>query len=320
MTFAAGVAVVGSTPSSNAPIALFAYCRPAHTRQTVSALKKNGLAAESDLFVFSDAAKDSTVAAAVQEVRSYLRTIDGFRSVSIVERATNMGLANSIIGGVTSVCAAHDRVIVMEDDLVTSSGFLRFMNEALNLYRDDEAVASVHGYWYPIEEEMPETFLLRGASCWGWATWGRAWRLFEPDGSKLLKELRRQELTELFDLEGAKPYTSMLENQVRGKSDSWAIRWHAATFLANRLQLSPHRSLVNNIGFDWTGTNCSDDEAFAVSVAKDPPSVRRIVLEENAHARAALIRYFRRTRRSLAARAISRLRRVAMSMSAGRNS
>jgi hypothetical protein len=310
---------VTDSPIACATVALFVYCRPWHTRQTVSALLKNDLAARSDLIVFSDAARDSKVSTAVDEVRSYLRTIDGFRSVTIVERESNLGLADSIISGVTSVCEKHGRVIVLEDDLVTSSGFLRFMNEALDLYSDDDAVASIHGYWYPIEEEMPETFLLRGASCWGWATWGRAWRLFERDGNKLLAELRRQELTGLFDLEGAKPYTSMLKSQVRGKSDSWAIRWHAATFLANRLQLSPQRSLVSNIGFDWTGINCSDDEAFLVSVAKDPPPLRRIALEESVLARAALIRYFRRTRRSLAARAISRLRRVAMTMSARGN-
>jgi hypothetical protein len=293
-----------------APVALFVYQRPRHTRQTIEALQRNSLAAGTDLIVFSDAAGDRGARRAVAEVRELLRTISGFKSVAVVERETNLGLAESIISGVSDVCARYGRVIVLEDDLVTSPDFLRFMNQALDVYQDVDEVASIHGYWYPIDDPVPETFLLRGASCWGWATWKRAWALFEPDGRKLLAELQRQDLTRLFDLEGSKPYTFMLKAQVRGKSDSWAIRWHASTFLAGRYQLSPGHSLVNNIGFDWSGTHCSDDQAFSVAVAQQAPRVGRIPIVESKMARAALIRYFWRTRRTLLQRIVSRLKRI----------
>jgi len=110
-------------------------------------------------------------------------------------------------------------------------------------------VGSIHGYWYPVDRQVPETFFLRGASCWGWATWSRAWQLFEGDGRQLLAELERQGLTHRFDLDGAMAYTRMLKDQIAGKNNSWAIRWHAAMFLAGRLQLSPGTSLVRNTGF-----------------------------------------------------------------------
>jgi len=296
--------------SAPAPIALFVYNRPSHTRQTVEALQRNPPAVDSDLVVFADGARGGADIAAVRQVRDFVRSIVGFKSVNIVEREANMGLAASIIGGVTAMCNQHDRVIVLEDDLVTAPTFLRYMNDALMTYEDEETVGSIHGYWYPARFNVPETFFLRGASCWGWATWSRAWRMFEPDGGKLLAELRRRKLTRLFDLDGAIGYTRMLQQQIAGKNNSWAIRWHAAMFLAGRLQLSPGASLVRNIGFDGSGTHSGKSEAYRVELAYKAVRVSRIALEECADARAALIHYYRSTRRSLSARALWRLRRM----------
>jgi hypothetical protein len=293
-----------------APIALFVYNRPWHTRQTVEALLKNELAPDSDLIVFSDAARDSAAGAAVREVRRFLESVAGFRSLRIVARASNLGLAGSIIQGVSSVCGEYGRVVVVEDDLVTAPSFLGFMNQSLRMYEGDAAVGSIHGYWYPVDRQLPETFFLRGASCWGWATWSRAWRLFEPDGSKLLAELRRRNLTDLFDLDGAISYTQMLKNQIAGKVDSWAIRWHAAMFLADRLQLSPGHSLVRNIGFDGTGTHTVESQAYSVEPSDIPIRVARIPLQESPEARAALVHYYQSTRRSIATRVFGRLRRM----------
>jgi Glycosyl transferase family 2 len=295
----------------NAPLALFVYNRPGHTRQTVEALRRNELAPESDLIVFSDAERDAASAAAVREVREFVESITGFRSLRIVRRTANLGLAASIIDGVTTVCGEHGRVIVLEDDLLTSPYFLRYMNRAMNVYEDDAAVGSIHGYWYPMDREVPETFFLRGASCWGWATWSRAWRCFEPDGRKLLAQLRLRKLTSSFDLDGAIAYTQMLKNQIAGKVDSWAIRWHASMFLEDRLQLSPGRSLVRNIGFDGTGTHRVESPVYGVEQSAIPVAVTRTPLRESAEARAALIYYYRSTRQNIAKRAFGRLRRLA---------
>jgi glycosyl transferase family 2 len=295
---------------ANAPIALFAYNRPAHTRRTLEALRANEGAAASDLYVFCDGPKHEAARAAVAEVRALARSIAGFRRVEVIEQPANLGLASSIIRGVTQVCGQHGRVIVVEDDLVTAPYFLRYMNEALALYRDDAAVGSIHGYWYAVDRPMPDTFFLRGASCWGWATWARAWQQFESDGSKLLRELRTRNLTERFDLEGAIAYTKMLADQIAGRNDSWAIRWHASMFLAGRLQLSPGRSLVQNIGFDSTGTHGVQSSAYDTRLATAPVHLERIPQEESSEARAALIHYYRSSRRSLPVRIVGRLRRM----------
>jgi len=296
--------------TSNAPVALFVYNRLSHTRQTIDALRRNVPAAGTDLIVFSDGPKDEESAHAVREVRQLIRNVTGFRSVRIVERPANLGLANSIISGVTAVCGEFGRVIVLEDDLITAPSFLRFMNDALTFYETEERVGSIHAYWYPVDRKVPETFFLRGASCWGWATWSRAWRMFEPDGRKLLAELQRRRLTGLFDLDGAIAYTKMLRDQIANKNNSWAIRWHAAMFLADRLQLSPGSSLVNNIGFDGTGTHCWKSDAYSVPLGTDSVTVGRIPVEQSEDARAALAYYYRSTRPSIPKRALGRLRRM----------
>lgn len=293
-----------------APITLFVYNRLSHTRQTVEALQKNELAEFSDLFVFADGAKCQKSIVDVNDVREYIKTIGGFKSINIFEHDENFGLANSIIHGVTKLCNEYGRVIVVEDDLVTSPFFLQYMNEALDLYANDSKVASIHGYWYTVEKKTPETFFLRGASCWGWGTWADAWSIFEGNGQKLLDELKNQKLTRSFDLDGAMAYTKMLKDQIKGKNNSWAIRWHASTFLANKLQLSPGRSLVRNIGFDGSGTHSGKTCNFAVELTTKPIDVKYLVPEENNTARDALIEYHIKTRRSIFDRIKGRVYRL----------
>ena len=163
------------TATITAPIALFVYARPDHALRTVEALLKNPEASGSDLIVFSDAARTADKEEAVHHVREYVANIQGFRSLTVHHRPQNYGLAKSIIDGVSQVLETYDRVIVLEDDMETSPHFLRYMNAALYNYADDERVISVHGYVYPTNQTLPEAFFLRGADCWGWATWRRGW-------------------------------------------------------------------------------------------------------------------------------------------------
>lgn len=277
-----------------APIVLFVFARPDHTRRTVDALKQNELAQKSDLFIFSDAPKSEAQAGAVREVRQYIRRIEGFKSVSIVERETNFGLSRSIIEGVTSIVNQQSRVIVLEDDLITSPHFLAYMNQALDTYSDDDRVASIHGYVYPVKAHLPDAFFMRGADCWGWATWQWEWAQFNPDGQYLLDELRRRELLEEFDFNGAYLFSKMLEDQIKGKNDSWAVRWHASAFLADKLTLYPGHSLVHNIGNDVSGTHCGDTTQFDTALSEKRINLVNITVERSEDGRRAFEKFFRR--------------------------
>ena len=161
-----------------APICLFVYSRLAETKQTVESLQRNMLAAESQLFIFSDGAKDCNVINEVNAVRQYIHTISGFAKVSIYECDENKGLANSIISGVTQIVNQFSKVIVLEDDLILSRNFLCFMNEALDFYENKKKVLNISGYSftfkYPIDYKYDVAFSLRFAS-WGWAIWKDRW-------------------------------------------------------------------------------------------------------------------------------------------------
>jgi hypothetical protein len=270
---------------------LFVYKRPQHTERVLNGLQRNPEACESDLYVFADGAKDSPALKGVQAVRALVRAISGYRSVTVIERDTNLGLAQSIISGVTDLTVRYGHVIVLEDDVVPSSHFLRYMNTALDKYRNVPDVVSIHGYSYPVRGSLPETFFLRGADCWGWATWDRGWRIFEQDGAKLLARLSESGQTKTFDLDGTYPYTQMLADQVAGANDSWAIRWHAAAFLQGLLTLYPGSSQVQNIGTDGTGTHGAYANVFSHASWGRPIQVRDIPVEENPQARKAFMNF-----------------------------
>lgn len=290
------------------PIALFVYDRPEHTQRTVDALKQNILAQESDLIVFSDGPKTTLHTEGVDKVRRYLHEINGFKSVSIIERGVNLGLANSIIDGVTEIVNRHERIIVLEDDMVTSPYFLTYMNEALDKYADANRVISIHGYLYPVKEALPETFFLPGADCWGWATWRRGWDLFNSDGRYLLAELKRRKLTSDFDYNNAFPFSKMLEAQVAGVNDSWAIRWYASAFLADKVTLYPGHSLVHNIGNDSSGTHCRETSQFDVKLSQRRVNLGEIDVMPSLTGMKVFERYFKQAPRGFLHKLIWKLR------------
>lgn len=237
-----------------APIVLFTYNRLWHTQMTVQYLQKNILSEQSDLIIFSDAGKNEKDNEDVQKVREYLRSITGFKSVEIRENKINKGLAESVIDGVSSVVEKYGSIIVLEDDLLTSPYFLTFMNEALEMYKNDDIVCNVQGHTHILFSET--SYLIDHADSWGWGTWQRAWNLFEPDGKKLLQQIKANNLSNQFDLDGSYPYVKMLQKQIDGENNSWAIRWKASLFINNRLAINAGHQLVSNIGFDGSGTHC----------------------------------------------------------------
>ena len=294
-----------------APIALFAYNRLDHLRQTVASLAANPLASRSDLRIYSDAPKSAAHEAGVLAVRNYVKTVTGFGSLTIVEQSSNKGLAASIIDGVTELCKEADKVIVVEDDLVLAPAFLEFMNSALERYRDADRVMQVSGYMFPVRhpERLPEIFFTRLPNSWGWATWGRAWSEFNPDARSLLTRIEGEGRGSDFDIEGSYGYLDMLRKQTSGRVDSWAVRWYASMFVANGLCLRPARSLVQNAGFDGTGIHCDETPSFDVALSDGRAGQWPDKIEECPEAIAAVAQFFQSLRPTPLQRTKSRLRR-----------
>ncbi|GAB6182730.1 glycosyltransferase [Thermodesulfovibrio hydrogeniphilus] len=294
-----------------APIVLFVYNRPWHTQQTVEALKKNEMAKESELFIFSDGAKAEKDLEKVKEVREYIKTIDGFKKVTIIERDKNLGLASNIIDGVTTIVNQYGKIIVLEDDLATSPYFLRFMNEALEMYQDEEKVMHISGYIYPIKTEgLDDTFFIKPTTCWGWATWARAWKYFKKDADFYIKQFNKNMIKD-FNLNGAYNYFDQIVKNKKGKINTWAIFWYASVYLQGGLSLHPKESYVLNIGFDEEGTHCkAATNVYNVDLIKEyKPNFTKTIVE-NIRARKALEDFFNSIKPSFISKVRNKLQKA----------
>jgi hypothetical protein len=248
-----------------APIVLFTYNRPWHTQQTIEALQKNELAKESELFIFSDGGKDKTSWGKVNEVREYLKTINGFKKVILTFQDKNIGLADSIISGVTKIVNQYGKIIVLEDDIVTSQYFLKFMNEALDFYEKENKVWHISGWNYPIRViTEKEVYFSSFGNTWGWATWKSRWLHFKKDTDYLLNTFDTNMINK-FNIENIYNFWSQVILNKEGKINTWAIYWYATFFLNNGLCLNPINSLVKNIGFDGSGENCGVSDLYFIN-------------------------------------------------------
>jgi len=278
-----------------APVILFAYNRPWHTLQTLQSLKKNVLASESTLFIYIDGPKKEASDEQrnkIDEVKQICGQEKWCGEVQIIQSEDNKGLSASVMSGVTEIVNRYGKVIVLEDDLVSDIYFLKFMNDTLEMYEKDESVVSVTGYIYPIPEKLPETFFLKGADCWGWATWKRAWDLLELDGKMLLSELNEKKLANDFNFYETYPYTQMLEDQVQGKNNSWAILWYASAYLKNKFTLYPGFSLIQNIGNDNSGTHSHNTDKFHVKLQSRPVEIKKQDVTEDVSAKKKISHFF----------------------------
>ena len=247
--------------SGTAPIALFTFARPDHTARTLEALAANQLARQSDLIIFQDGPRPDTDPAAHEETTRIAETATGFRSVRLVQREENLGLAGNLYSGVSEILAEQESVIVVEDDVVTAPHFLSFMNQALGRYRHTGEVWHISGWNYPIDHDgMDDAFLWRVMNCWGWATWADRWQHFALDREQIANRFDAN-MRQRFNLDGAHNFYGQIRDNLSGKRLTWAIFWYATIFLNGGLCLNPTRSLTQNIGHDGTGENCGPGRA-----------------------------------------------------------
>lgn len=251
------------------PVVIFVYNRPEHARKTIESLARNRLAEDTILYIFSDGPKSTQDEKMVSSVRRYIEGVDGFKGVILHMEENNLGLAPSIINGVTQVVNEHGRVIVLEDDLVTAPGFLSYMNQALQYFEAVKKVMHVGGYMYPINPQgLSDSFFNRHVSSWGWGTWSRAWRMFQPSVEELANCFN-DEMRFHLNLDGAYDFWDHLEKNLKGDLHTWAIRWYASVLLNDGLSLYPSTSLVDNIGVDGSGSHCGRASKYNVELRQE---------------------------------------------------
>ena len=240
-----------------APVALFVYNRPIHTQKTIEALQANFLSTDSDLYIFSDGFKNTDDKGQVIQVREIIRKTTGFKNVKIFERESNIGLANSIIGGVTEIINQYNKIIVLEDDIVTSRNFLTYMNTCLDFFENQTDIYSVTGFNIPIKVPAKYSlpiYLSKRPSSWGWATWKNRWEHVDWEVKDFNVLLKNKKIQKKFN-EGGDDLFRMLKQQQQGQINSWAIRWAYHHFINKGYCIFPVVSKLNNIGTDNSGVH-----------------------------------------------------------------
>lgn len=270
-----------------APVVIFSYNRVELLKCTINSLLKNELASETDLYIFSDGPRDEHDLNSVNQVRKYVHSVSGFNNVYVVSRDKNYGLARNIVDGVSALLERFPSVIVLEDDIITSPYFLRFMNNALEMYIDDDKVCQISGYSYlegfKDDFRLDDIYFVRGADCLAWATWRRAWLNYNSDAAVLYNQIQKRGLVRDFNRDNSYNYFKMLGMTARGKTVSWAVNWYAVNFLAERYVLYPLKSLALHIGSDDMATNyryLGSADPYCVPLANAPIPVRKILVSE----------------------------------------
>ena len=252
-----------------APICLFVYNRLDETRQTIEALKNNYLAKESELFIFSDGSKNKNTIQKIEEVRLYLKFIDGFKSIKIIESKNNKGLANSIISGVSEIIKEYGKVIVLEDDLITTPNFITFMNEALHFYKNNSRVQSINAYSLAIGSKNDVYFQMRPFP-WGWATWSTHWNIELFDKKRLKKSIEHDsKVLKKMQNKLGPDMPKMLMDSINQINDSWYARWAYDHFVNMNLSVYPSKSLIVNIGFAEQSTHCRGINTYVSELDND---------------------------------------------------
>ena len=282
-----------------APIVLFVYNRPHHTQKVIDALAANELAPFSEIYIFSDGPKQNPIdVEAVKQVRLYIQSINFFQKIHITERAENIGLSENIITGIDSIFEQYDQAIILEDDTLPSPEFLKYMNEALEIYQNESEVGSVQGFQFPVKfDKNISSYFDYSVGCWGWGTWKNKWILFEPNGAELLAQIEQKELTTKFNLNNTYPFIELLKNQIEGKSNSWAIRWYASLFLNEKLNYYPCNSFIKNIGNDGSGTHI-DKTNYSVLAFQKKATAEKIPVKQNEQAFEVVLKYRRKLRQA----------------------
>lgn len=252
------------------PICLFTYNRLDETKDTVIALKNNFLACKSELFIFSDGWRNESDKERILLVRDFLKTIDSFKKVTIFESETNLGLANSVIKGVTKIVKHYGRIIVLEDDLVTTPNFLNFMNQALDFYENDMTIFSISGYTMDLPSLKyidKDYYVGYRASSWGWGTWCRSWVDIDWEISDYKTYSKSRILQRKFR-KGGNDLPRMLKNQMTSKIDSWAVRWCYNQFRRNQFTVFTTVSKVKSIGIGENATHTKSTTRFDTDLDK----------------------------------------------------
>jgi hypothetical protein len=273
------------------PLAIFAFNRPKYLEKCLKSLKLNKLSRQTITYFFIDYPKLEKDFKNYHKVLNMVRETNIFKKKVIIQRKYNYGLKKNILNGINYVLKKNETIIVLEDDLYLSKYFLDYMNKYLYFFKNSKNIASIHGYCYPIDKKnLNNFFLLRGADCWGWATWRRAWKFYNDDNLMLAKKIKSKNEIDTFNFNNSFNYYEMLLNR---PENTWAINWYASAFIRNMFTLYPKNSYVRNMGNSGLGTHSNKiDKRFDISLSKSF-KFEKLIIAEDLNARKKFEEFFK---------------------------
>lgn len=297
--------------SQQTAIAVFGYKRADHLHRCLVALQNISAASHLPIFIFLDGPKTEAERTLTESVVQIARNFQLSRKCEISVSKVNRGLSTSLISGVTQVLSKFESIIVLEDDILCTPGFIEFCVNGLKVFREKDNVASIHGYCPPLSVPPLKPFFLKGADCWGWATWKDRWADFDQDANSLVRklDLLGHKTVREFNFDGAYDFYSMLKQQRDGEIDSWAVRWHASNFLDSKLTLYPPVSLVENIGLDGSGTHFKiSDHSHQVKPQNRSYDLSGLEITESLVDRMLFVKFYSSLKHSLVRRLSARIK------------
>ena len=278
------------------PVILFVYNRPNHLKKTLSFLKKNSETKKSFIYIFSDGYKnnDSMDQKKVEQVRDIIKKINFFKKKFIFERKKNIGLRNNIIRGINLAFKNNSKLIILEDDILVSRYFLKFMNESLTKYYKNNKVWHISGWNYDINEVTisDDVFFIKNMNCWGWGTWKNRWNKINLKSEKLIRKFSKSDKYR-FNLDNSFENFSQIIRNYESKKSTWAIFWNATIYLNNGLCLNPLKSLTSNIGQDESGTNTTNTQLVNEKINNNKNFKYPNIISENIQIRKKIIEFLR---------------------------
>ena len=237
------------------PVIVVIFNRPAHAKKLVEQL---AAVRPSRVLVVADGPRADRPGdrELVDAVRGIFERVPWACDIERNYAQDNMGCRARVASGLKWAFSLVDEAIILEDDITFDPSFVRYCEELLERYRDDPRVGSICGTDYS-GGARPEP------SSWGWATWRRAWRLYDDDMSCL--SARGEDgldavLARTFGLWRERAYwRAIMHRTRRGDRDSWGYRWMLSCWRHGLLGIQPSHSLVDNRGFDSEATHTRSD-------------------------------------------------------------
>ena len=244
------------------PVAFFIFRRPSTTERVFEAIRQ---AKPPKLLVVADGPRPDKPGEAEQcaAARAVIDRVDWDCEVLTNYSEVNLGCRNRVASGIDWVFQTVEEAIILEDDCLPDASFFPYCEELLDRYRDDKRVmmitgTNILGDWKSAQQSYHFAYY---TSCWGWASWRRAWNYYDVDMQRWTDPEIQQRIQDV--LVSEKHYQNFklhFDYVISGANKAWDFQWSFACLSQSGLTITPATNLVSNIGYTGEATHTTESD------------------------------------------------------------